>query len=143
MTFSSENVLPPPVVLVLMHGYSGSGKSVIASCLIEAIGAIQIRSDDERKRIHTLPSVSNQVMAPAAGLYDMATTKLTYARLGKLARQVIKPGLSVIVDAACLRQEQRHQFESVAREPAIPCFILDVHTGEVIMGARIDARAQL
>lgn len=143
MTFSSESVLPSPVVLVLMHGYSGSGKSVIASCLVEAIGAIQIRSDVERKRIHALPSVSNQVKAPAAGLYDMATTKLTYARLGKLARQVIKSGLSVVVDAACLRQEQRHQFESLARELAIPCFILDVHTGEVIMRARIGARAQL
>ncbi len=73
----------------------------------------------------------------------MAATHATYARLRALARQVIESGLSVIVDAACLRGEQRGQFASLARELAIPHFILDVRTGEASMRERIRARAHV
>ena len=38
--------------LILMHGLSGSGKSTVAAQLVEKLGAIQLRSDIERKRIY-------------------------------------------------------------------------------------------
>lgn len=143
MAFAAELVQPPLLVFVIMHGYSGSGKSTIAKCLVEAIGAIQIRSDVERKRMHGLPMAADHAVAPAAGLYDVAATDLTYARLRILARQVIRSGFSVIVDAAFLRQDQRRRFRNLARELGIPFFILDVQTGEATMRERIVARAQL
>jgi 2-phosphoglycerate kinase len=37
-------------LLIITHGYSGSGKSTFAGQLAEKIGALQIRSDIERKR---------------------------------------------------------------------------------------------
>ncbi len=143
MAFSSENIQPMSPVLVLMHGLSGSGKSAVAGCLVEAKGAIRLRSDVERKRIHHLPAISDKTAARVAGLYDAQATRLTYARLSILSRQVIRSGLPVIVDAACLQQDQRRQFERLARELAIPFFILDVHAEEATMRARIVARARL
>jgi predicted kinase len=142
MAFSSENIKPATVALVITHGYSGSGKSAIARCLVEFLGAIQIRSDVERKRMHGLSAISSAAAAPGAGLYDVAATNLTYGRLRALARHVIESGLPVIVDAACLRQEQRCQFERLARELAVPFFILDVQASEATIRERIVLRAQ-
>lgn len=42
-------------ILVLMHGYSGSGKTTVAESLIEALLAVRIRSHLERKRLAGLP----------------------------------------------------------------------------------------
>lgn len=140
MAFASEQIQPVAPVLLLMHGFSGSGKSSLAECLVEAVGAIQIRSDVERKRMHGLPAVSDRAAAPMAGLYDAAATQLTYARLTTLARQVLESGLHVIVDAASLLREQRRPFQDLARELAVPFFILDVQARAATMRARIAVR---
>ncbi|MFH1604932.1 MAG: AAA family ATPase, partial [Pseudomonadota bacterium] len=40
--------------LVIMHGLSGSGKTTIAQDLAQTLGAVRLRSDVERKRLHGL-----------------------------------------------------------------------------------------
>ncbi len=102
--------------LALMHGPSGSGKSTLAQQLAEALGAVRLRSDVERKRLHRLDAQARSASAPDAGLYTPEANERTYARLAELARELLAARYPVIVDAAFLRRAQRTQFEALAHE---------------------------
>ncbi len=95
--------------LVLMHGLSGSGKSTVAAALVEALGAIQIRSDIERKRLFGLAPDADSGSAVGGGIYSAKAGAATYARLGDIARGLIDAGYTVIVDAAFLRRAERER----------------------------------
>ncbi len=95
--------------LVLMHGLSGSGKSTVAARLVESLGAIQLRSDVERKRLFGLEEGARSGSPPAGGIYTAAAGEATYARLAELAQGLVDAGYCVIVDAAFLRRNERER----------------------------------
>ena len=143
LEFSMNGIKSAPTAIVIMHGYSGSGKSTFSENLVELSGAIRIRSDVERKRMHGLAATS-RVNAPlGAGLYDDASTRMTYGRLCVLARQIVESGMPVIVDAAFLRKRERDMFGNLARDLGVPFFIVDMRANVMTMKLRITARAQL
>jgi uncharacterized protein len=143
LTYSVESIRPAPTAIMLTHGYSGSGKSTFAKGLVELVGAIQIRSDVERKRMHGLAATSRTAAPPGTGLYDSAVTEETYARLCRLARHIVESGIPVIVDAAFLRKKQRRLFQNLAHDLGVPFFIFDMQASEATLENRITSRAQL
>ncbi len=124
--------------LVLTHGFSGCGKSTVARHLVETLDAVQLRSDVERKRMHGIPP-GTRADAP---LYSPEVTQRTYARLQALAAQVMRAGLTAIVDATFLRIAQRRLFLDMAKALGVPILILDIKASESVMRARITARQQ-
>jgi hypothetical protein len=44
--------------IVITHGLAGSGKTTLSQSLLEMIGAVRIRTDVERKRLHGLPAAA-------------------------------------------------------------------------------------
>jgi aminoglycoside phosphotransferase family enzyme/predicted kinase len=98
--------------LVLVCGLSGSGKSTLALMLAQALGAVRLRSDVERKRLFGLLPTARP--DPTLGLYTQEATQRTYARLGELAHTLLSGGLSVVVDAASLRQHERAALRAIA-----------------------------
>ncbi len=100
--------------LVLMQGVSGSGKTTLAQRLLEALGAIRLRSDVERKRRHGLAALDRRPAAPGGGLYTGREDELTYARLADLAAPLLAAGYPVIVDATFLRRARRDAFRALA-----------------------------
>lgn len=123
-----------PTAVIAMHGYSGSGKTTVGRVLVELLGAVQLRSDVERKRLR--PAVAR------ASLYDAETTRRTYARLGELARIVVAAGWPVVVDAACLGAAERARLRAVADGLGVPFLIVDVRAPPERLRARIAARRQ-
>lgn len=115
---------PPEPRLILCHGLSGSGKTTVSQKLLEALPAIRIRSDVERKRLHRLQPEQRSESGLDQGLYAEQATHRTYSRLMQLAGTVIDAGFSVIVDATFLRQKQRRPFIEMAREKRIPLHIV-------------------
>ena len=113
----------PPGVLVAMHGVSGSGKTTISGRLVEALGAVRLRSDVERKRLHGLEALARTGSAFGAGLYAPEADRITYGRLGTLADEVLRAGYPVVVDAAFLKRAWREMFREFARERGVP-FVL-------------------
>ena len=67
--------------LILTRGLSGSGKTVFSGLLVEEIGAIRVRSDVERKRLHGLAAAERTGAAVGGGIYGPDATRRTYARL--------------------------------------------------------------
>lgn len=140
--FASAGRQPARTAIMITHGYSGCGKSTWAGAIAELVGAIRIRSDVERKRLHGQGGVASAAAALGEGLYAPASTARTYAHLQALTQHIIESGMPVIVDAAFLRTEQRARFAILARALGVPFFIVDIHASEATMQRRIDLRAQ-
>jgi aminoglycoside phosphotransferase family enzyme/predicted kinase len=105
-----------PRALILIGGVSGSGKTTVAQSLLESLGAVRLRSDVERKRLHGLGAAARSDSALGAGLYTAQATRDTYERLAALADALLPTGLPVIVDATCLHAADRSPFLRLARE---------------------------
>lgn len=132
------NARPP---LILMHGLSGCGKSVVAQALAEYSGAIRLRSDVERKRLAGLASLARGGAELDQGIYNARLTLATYQKLLDLARQVTTAGYSAVVDATFLKAWQRELFHSLAQTQKLPLVIIDVSAPEAVLRERIAARA--
>jgi len=102
--------------LVLMHGLSGSGKTTAAQAIVERVGAIRVRSDVERKRMHGLAPGARTGAGLGTGIYVPAATRVTYDRLRLLARESIGAGYKAVVDAAFLARAERDAFRALAEE---------------------------
>jgi aminoglycoside phosphotransferase family enzyme/predicted kinase len=125
---------------ILMHGLSGSGKSIIAQALAEKAGAIRLRSDVERKRMGGLAPLDHSGSALQSGIYTADITWATYHRLLDLACGVANAGHAAVIDATFLKQWQRDLFRHEAQARRIPFGIVDVTAPEAVLRARIASR---
>ena len=62
--------------MAITHGVSAVGKSHVAMRLVEALGAIRLRSDVERKRLFGEQTVANDLQA---GIYSADASAATYS----------------------------------------------------------------
>jgi aminoglycoside phosphotransferase family enzyme/predicted kinase len=126
--------------IVVMHGLSGSGKTTVAQKMSESLGAVRVRSDVERKRLHGLAAGARTQAEAFAGLYSPEGTRLTYERLAQVARDVVESGYGVIVDAAFLRRAEREEFRALARELGTPFVIASCQASEATLRDRVARR---
>jgi aminoglycoside phosphotransferase family enzyme/predicted kinase len=126
--------------LIITHGLPGSGKTTFAEAALERLQAIRIRSDVERKRLHGLDPLADSHAQPGMNIYDAAATQRTYARLLELARDLLKAGVPVIVDAAFLMLEERARFRELAQQLRVPFVIASLQAGSATLRARIVQR---
>ena len=131
---------PDRPYVVLMHGLAGSGKSTVSRILVEQCGAIRVRSDVERKRLHGLSSRARTHAQPHDGIYAPDTTQRTYDRLKNLARDIVESGHGAIVDAAFLRRAARDEFVSFVRELGVPVMIVSCQAPHDELRRRVRTR---
>lgn len=143
LEYARRSMLPPKRSLVLLHGLSGSGKSRVAQMLLEARGAVRLRSDVERKRLAGLRRGANSRSTINGGIYGEEMTVVTYARLAELARQVLAAGYPVVVDAASLKAWQRRTFRMQAQDLAVPFLVVACRAPEDVLRQRVVARARV
>ena len=133
---------PAHPALLVMHGLSGSGKTTIAQSLLEALGAVRLRSDLERKRLYGLEALARSGSGLDAGLYAPEASARTYARLAELARAVLDAGFPVIVDAAFLRRSERARFAALAHDAGASFLIASCEAAPATLRARVASRAR-
>jgi aminoglycoside phosphotransferase family enzyme/predicted kinase len=131
---------PPPPAIVVMHGLSGSGKSTLARQLAEALPAVQLRSDVERKRMHGIDPSTRPAPALANTLYGPAATQAVYARLGTLAGVLDRAGLGVVIDACNLKRSERDTWRALAAACGVPLLFVAVDAPDATLRARIRER---
>ncbi|MDR0277416.1 MAG: AAA family ATPase [Paucimonas sp.] len=129
----------PSRLLAITHGVSAVGKSHVAMRLVEALGAVRLRSDVERKRLY-----GEQNAAAAgqlqAGIYTADASQATYARLHHLAEVVLRAGFPVVIDATYLKQPQRQNAAEVASETGVPFLILDCNAPDAVIASWLAQR---
>jgi len=138
---ASDEMQPAGSVLLITCGLSGSGKSTLARRLARRIGAVHVRSDIERKRLHGLAPQDRPDAAIGGGLYSPAASDATYDRLHEVAESALRGRLPVIVDAAFLSAARRADFLRLAAQRATPCLILECRAAEATLRERIRRRA--
>ena len=126
--------------LIIMRGMSASGKSTVSQQLLDATGAIRIRSDVERKRLFKITPTTNISEKVDSGIYSSDASQRTYKKLLELTSMIIKSGYSVIVDAAFLKREQREPFQKIAKRLKIPYIILEITAPAETLRQRIALR---
>ena len=129
-----------PRVLIITHGFSGSGKSTFAAQLVEKISTIQIRSDIERKRLFGYTPQAKTGNTLNNGIYTVAAGQQTYQHLAELAKAVLEAGFSAIIDAAFLQAEHRELFRQLACQCQVSFFIIDFTASTETLCARIRKR---
>lgn len=129
-------------VLMLTHGVSGTGKTTVGQSILEAIGAIRLRSDVERKRLAGVPFTRDAGESYQEGLYSEDMTRRTYETLETKAETVLQAGFPVIVDASFLRATDRDQFRSLGERLEVPFRILNVTCGEEELRKRLQRRQE-
>ena len=128
--------------LILTRGLSGSGKTVFSGLLVEEIGAIRVRSDVERKRLHGLAAAERTGAAVGGGIYGPDATRRTYARLAEIARIVLDAGFPAVVDATFLLRADRDALRALAREAGATFAIAACEAPEPVLRERILARTR-
>ncbi len=122
----------PSRFLAITHGVSAVGKSHVALRLVEALGAIRLRSDIERKRLHGEQPEAQQGHLDA-GIYSQQASDETYKRLHQLATTALQAGFSVVIDAAYLKQQQRQDAWQAAETTGVPFLILDCQAPDAVI----------
>lgn len=126
--------------LVVMHGYSGSGKTWLSSRLLSSLPAIRVRSDIERKRLHALGESDDSGSAVGGGIYTASASEAVYVEMLNRASQLLEAGFNVILDAAFLDRNNREGAREVANAFAAPFVILDVRASNDVLERRLRAR---
>ncbi|MEE9100927.1 AAA family ATPase [Pseudomonas nitroreducens] len=129
----------PSRFLAVTVGVSAVGKSQVALRLVEALGAIRLRSDVERKRLFGEQS-AEQRGQHQSGIYSADATLATYQRLNALAADILRAGYPVVLDATFLKRDQRAAAWKMAEETGVPFLILDCHAPESVIAGWLAQR---
>lgn len=140
LRLASRLSIPSGIALLITHGLSGSGKTTATQALMEQIGAVRVRSDVERKRLHGLAPLERSGSGQDSGIYTPAATVATYERLAAVAEATIKAGYPAIVDAAFLKRDERVRFQQLARRHGVPFVVLDFDAPEKVLRERVTQR---
>jgi len=128
---------PPAPTLVVTHGLSGSGKTTGSQPMLERLGAVRVRTDVERKRMHRLAATDRGSQA----LYAEGVTRSVYLRARDVARIALRAGFPVIVDGTFLRRWQRALFADLASELGVALAIASFDCPVAELRERVARRA--
>ena len=126
--------------LAITYGISGSGKSTIAGKLVEASGAVRIRSDVERKRLFGLAPEEPSEPRDNATLYSSEMSRKTFKRLARLAETILDAGFPVIVDGTFLHRHARNDFQDLAQRLEVAFVIIHCVADQGKIRDRLKAR---
>lgn len=128
--------------LIIMSGLIGTGKTMVATRLSEAIGAKIIRSDVVRKKLAGVPLDEHRYEEFGKGLYTEDFSEKTYAALHKEALEPLKAGRPVILDASYKSKAERERAAAVSREPGARFFIIECLCDEKTVKSRLTERME-
>ena len=129
---------PPQPFLLILHGFSGAGKTTVSEGLLTELSAIRLRSDLERKRLFGLSPNERGT----AKIYSAEAGWQTFQRLAELSRCLLQAGFPVIMDATFIKQTIRQIFWQIAQNLNLPFAILSVQTETTILYERVAKRSQ-
>jgi aminoglycoside phosphotransferase family enzyme/gluconate kinase len=129
-----------PPRLIIMHGFSGSGKTWLSQQLMLRVPAIRVRSDIERKRIHGLQETARSGSGVGQGLYGPAARADIYERLAELAETILRAGHHAIADASFLERAERNRFRDLAARTGSEFTIVSTSAARQELHRRLERR---
>jgi aminoglycoside phosphotransferase family enzyme/predicted kinase len=124
--------------MIAMTGLSGTGKSVVATALARALGATILSTDDLRRESgpsHEPPT------GWETGKYVPAKRAHVYAELFDRARDFVRTGRPVILDATFLESDRRQEVARAAVEAGVPLIFVHTVASDEVVRARLKERS--
>jgi len=135
-----RSIEPVAPVLMLTHGFSGSGKTALTRSLLEACGAVRFRADVERKRLFGLPPLARPGAATQRRLYSAQADAATQSCLRAHAALALRSGYRVILDATFLQRGARRLARRLAERLGARFVIIDFQAAPQVLRARVARR---
>jgi aminoglycoside phosphotransferase family enzyme len=139
---AADLVDTPTPILILMHGFSGSGKTWFSNRLVASLPALRVRSDLERKRPDGDHGTQPEKGGIGVGMYGSEAVDLTYRRLADHCRTGLRAGFNMIADGTFLQRRHRLWFVDLARSLGVRCYLLDCTAPEQVLRNRIRSRME-
>ncbi len=130
------------VVLVLVGGLPGTGKSTVARHIAEDHGWTVLRTDEVRKQIAGVPSPAPEAGGYRQGIYSDEMTAATYRTLLERARVLLQDGFSVILDASWSKARWRRMAWDFAQQCVSEFVVLRCEARFDVATDRIAKRAR-
>jgi hypothetical protein len=140
LDWADERLHRAPGMLILMCGFSGSGKSYVAQRLAPQLPAVRIRSDVLRKTRAGLAPEAHSNSPVDGGLYTPGDTQAVYADMLQLSEKLARAGDDVLVDATFLTRPSRAAFQALATALGTGCAIVHCQAPRATLEARIRDR---
>ncbi len=125
--------LPEPVAepdLIIISGLPGTGKSYFSKRLAERVPCLVIESDALRKTLFSPPSYSPRESAQL------------FRTIHRLLRELLRKGISVILDATNLSERFREQLYAIADQLNIRLILVRVEAPPEVVYRRLESRAK-
>lgn len=126
--------------LIVMHGFSGSGKTWLSQQLLARLPAIRIRSDIERKRHYGLAEAEKSGAGVGTDIYEPRARSGVYEVMAAHAVVALRAGQNVIADASFLSRKDRQRFRDLARSLDAGFVILDAQAAADELVRRVQQR---
>jgi aminoglycoside phosphotransferase family enzyme/predicted kinase len=137
---AADYLRPPPPIAVAIGGLPGSGKSTLARALAPELGgapgALVLRSDEIRKRLH---GAAPEDRLPQAA-YSEAVSEVVFAALADSARVALAGGHAVVADATFIDARSRAKMAEAAGAAGVPFIGLWLEAPLPVLEARISGR---
>jgi len=124
--------LPEPVAepdLIIISGLPGTGKSYFSKRLAERVPCLILESDALRKTLFSPPSYSPRESAQL------------FRAIHRLLRELLKKGISVILDATNLSERFREQLYTIADQLDVRLILVRVEAPPELVYRRLESRA--
>lgn len=129
------------VVLTVVGGLPGSGKSTLSGALADRLGVTLLSSDRTRKELAGIPAERSAAAGYGEGLYTPEWTAKTYATLLDRAAVLLSAGESVVLDATWSDTAQREAAQRVAERAGADLVALRCHVPDDVSAERLSTRA--
>ena len=128
------------VVLALVGGLPGTGKSTLATDVADRLGWTVLRSDEIRKDLAGIGHTTRRDDAYGDGIYDERSTNVTYETLLNRAQSLLALGEPVILDASWSASRWREAARAIADDTAADLVELRCDAPTEIAAHRLVAR---
>ncbi|MFE5191156.1 AAA family ATPase [Streptomyces sp. NPDC056628] len=129
------------VVLTLVGGMPGSGKSTLSGALADRLEATLLSSDRLRKELAGIAPEQPAAAGYEEGLYTREWTTRTYDALLERAAALLASGESVVLDATWSTAQQREAAQRVAEATSADLVALHCQVPEEVVASRLSSRA--
>lgn len=140
LSAAARYLAPRAAIVIAIGGLPGTGKSTLARALApelgSAPGALVLRSDEIRKRMH---GVAPEERLPQSA-YSEATSEAVLTMLADMACEAAGGGQAVIADATFIDPRHRAKIETAARNAGVPFVGLWLQAPLPLLEARIAGR---